>query len=406
MNRKISISVVDVSNKTWHFEGLRELHDFIQRESKYWKEKQDAVTSAKKQAHPYISNASGLLEQIAHTIDSWNENLKDWDDATLNQKTQSLNTSQIHQLQNYWLWSGHPYTNIFVNCNKTYSHHAATAFIDLILRSQITNITNRDTLFGILFAYEYLNQDSDLTKRRDSEKTSLDNLRNNLEETTTQLISEVENFKEELGEWDKETKNNWHHWLETSKIEHANLLAKNSKEFSTYLNDCITRISDLENTYQEKLRLEKPASYWKQSARTYGIQGGLWFFALLLSLLLGIFYFRDFFITWLSGNKTDVELSTIEGVILFGSVVTIYAFMVKVLSRLTFSSFHLMRDAQEREQLSYLYLALTNNKNIDEKSRDIVLQALFSRTDTGLLTAESGPTMPVVSEILKTARKQ
>ncbi len=208
MNRKISISVVDVSNKTWHFEGLRELHEFIQRESKYWKEKQAAMTSAKKQAHPYISNASSILEQITHTIDSWNENLENWDDATLNQQIQNLSTSRIRQLQNYWLWSGHPYTNIFANCNKTYSPDTASAFIDLILRNTISNITNRDTLFGVLFAYEYLNQDSDLTKRRDSEKTSLDNLRNNLEETTTQLISEVEKFKAELGEWDKETKNN------------------------------------------------------------------------------------------------------------------------------------------------------------------------------------------------------
>ncbi len=184
------------------------------------------------------------------------------------------------------------------------------------------------------------------------------------------------------------------------------MLAKNSKEFSTYLNDCVTRTSELENTYQEKLRLEKPATYWKRSARKYGIQGGLWSLALLASLLLGVYYFSEFFTDWLKGKEIDVELSTMQGVILFGSVVAIYAFMVKILSRLTFSSFHLMRDAEEREQLTYLYLALNNDQNIDEKSRDIVLQALFSRTDTGLLTAESGPTMPVVSEILKPARKQ
>lgn len=145
------------------------------------------------------------------------------------------------------------------------------------------------------------------------------------------------------------------------------------------------------------------SKYWKKSARKYGVQGGLWSLALLASVLLGIYYFSDFFTTWLKGKEIGVELNTIQGVILFGSVVAIYAFMVKVLSRLTFSSFYLMRDAEEREQLTYLYLALNNGKNIDEKSRDIVLQALFSRTETSLLTKESGPTMPVISEMLKSS---
>ena len=55
-----------------------------------------------------------------------------------------------------------------------------------------------------------------------------------------------------------------------------------------------------------------------------------------------------------------------------------------------------MRDAEEREQLTYLYLSLNNEKKIDEKSRDIILQALFSRSETGLLTGDSAPAMPGV----------
>lgn len=64
-----------------------------------------------------------------------------------------------------------------------------------------------------------------------------------------------------------------------------------------------------------------------------------------------------------------------------------------------------MRDAEEREQLTYLYLSLISDQEIDENSRDIVLQALFSRSETGLLTTETGPTMPSVGEILRTTSK-
>ncbi len=64
-----------------------------------------------------------------------------------------------------------------------------------------------------------------------------------------------------------------------------------------------------------------------------------------------------------------------------------------------------MRDAEEREQLTYLYLSLNQNSQLDSSSRDIVLQALFSRTDTGLLAGDSSPSMPGLNELIKSTLK-
>ena len=388
MDRKISLAVTDVSNKSWNFEGLRELRDFILSEAKYWKEKQDIVTSSKKPLHPYI-NCNVTLTHIVNTINSWEPNLKEWDEATFTQQLQNLNRTHINGLRNNWLWSGHPFSSVLVECNEKYNNATAASFIDLVLKNQVANINNnRDNLFGVMLAYEFINQDSDLTKRRNGEKVSLGHLRSQLEETTRLLINEIEEFKGDFTDWDKDTKESWQKWLTSTSTEHKTSQSTRNDEFRKYLDDCKTRISDLENTYQEKLRLEKPATYWKKSAKKYGIQGGLWSLALISSVILGIYYFSDFFTTWLAGKETDVKLSTIQGIILFGSILAIYAFLVKVLSRLTFSAFHLMRDSEEREQLTYLYLALNNDKSIDEKSRDIVLQALFSRSETGLLASD------------------
>ena len=127
--------------------------------------------------------------------------------------------------------------------------------------------------------------------------------------------------------------------------------------------------------------------------------------SLIMSVLLGIVYFSGFFSDWLKGQDVGIHLNTIQGIVIFGTILAVYAFLVRTLSRLTFSSFHLMRDAEEREQLTYLYLSLVNDKKLDENSRDIVLQALFSRSETGLLVSESGPTMPGVGEIIKSAAK-
>jgi len=64
-----------------------------------------------------------------------------------------------------------------------------------------------------------------------------------------------------------------------------------------------------------------------------------------------------------------------------------------------FSNFHLARDAEEREKLTYLYLALISNGQFNEDERKIVMQSLFSRSDTGLLKEDSSPTMPGVNSL-------
>ena len=86
-------------------------------------------------------------------------------------------------------------------------------------------------------------------------------------------------------------------------------------------------------------------------------------------------------------------------------MVAIFGFGIRVLSKLVFSSFHLMRDAQERNTLAMLYLSLFNEDVVDENSRDIVLQALFSRAEIGLIVSNSPPTLPSVSDLLKTPNK-
>lgn len=92
--------------------------------------------------------------------------------------------------------------------------------------------------------------------------------------------------------------------------------------------------------------------------------------------------------------------------VVFATLGAIFAFVIRVFARMAFSSFHLMRDAEEREQLTYLYLSLSKESEIDKESRDIVLQALFSRSETGLLNQDSGPSMPSGTEALKIALKR
>ena len=183
MNREISVQVSDAGGKTWDFSGLKEMQAFFESELVYWKENRESL-GEKNRMHPYLNSVTHL-EQITNAMKDWVKNLDSWDEATFNQQVQNLRRSHLNNLASHWLWSGHPYSSVFVECHKDYNQQTATSFIDLILKKQIGNVSNRDNFFGVMLAYEFLNQDSDLTKRRNGEKVSLDELRGQLEKTTT-----------------------------------------------------------------------------------------------------------------------------------------------------------------------------------------------------------------------------
>lgn len=412
MKRAISLTLNDVANKQVTFEDLRSLYVFAKEQSKFWSNASEKYQNP--QNHSYL-NSSNYFNQLVNLIDGWKDNLETWDDTQLNQQLNNQQRNLFNSIRQHWLWSGHPFVGAFLECNKQYGIQGATSFFTFIVNKQISNNGHKDGFIGSLLAYEFELQDSDLTKRRNSEKSSFNHLRNQLDETTQKLIGEVDEFKDNFSSWDKATQSNWQEWLDKTSLEHTTQQEsqkheheeqqKNQKdEFITYMDGCKARIADLENTYQEKLRLEKPATYWKKSAKKYGLQGSLWSLALIASILLGLVYFYDFFDSWLKGQALAVKLNTLQGAVIFGSILAVYAFLVKTISKLTFSSFHLMRDSEEREQLTYLYLSLNNDGQVDESSRELILQALFSRSETGLLAGESGPTMPV-HDLLKTVLK-
>ena len=75
-------------------------------------------------------------------------------------------------------------------------------------------------------------------------------------------------------------------------------------------------------------------------------------------------------------------------------MLSLLAYGIKILARLTFSSYHLSRDSEEREQLTHFYLALKKDASVSDGDRQLILQSLFSRADSGLLKEDSSPTMP------------
>ena len=256
----------------------------------------------------------------------------------------SGNTQKILQehLGGQWLWSGHDYVACFIEINRVCGGIQADQFI-------LASIT---------------------------------------------LNSDFETVNDEPTDW-LDLKRRWTSFLGHLLKQHSNQLDGYKRIFD-----------DLKKKYEEDLRYSASVEHWQNAGKKYKVQGDIYLVILFLLGIAGLFSFAILFNTWLEGDTIRVGLDTIQGVILFGTLLAIFAFLVRILSRLAFSSYHLMRDAGERELLTQFYLSLINENKIDESSRDIILQALFSRTETGLLTSDSSPTMPNFSvETIKSTMK-
>lgn len=402
MSKELKVVINDATGKRFDFTLYDDFYKFCEFERDWWQEKESMIKKSNMSPGTY-SQAASRFSNILIQLDGFN--FDEWNQHTLNQQVSNLQRNYIHPLNQSWLWSGHSLSEAMVNCNASYNASVANQFTNTVLGNQQISISNKDSLIGSVLAYEFLVGESSITSRTSAELAAMETVRESIQKYNSKISEDLEVFKGNFSEWLSSTKTEWTDWKQEQMIKTSDSHDERRDEFINFMDGCKVRIEDLENTYQEKLRLEKPAEYWKKSARKYGIQGSLWVVALVASSLMGIVYFYDFFTSWLLGQKLKVELSSLHGALIFASILTVYAFLIKTLSKLTFSSFHLMRDAEEREQLTYLYLSLNKDSQLDSSSRDIVLQALFSRTDTGLLAGDSSPSMPGLSELIKSSLK-
>lgn len=395
---EIDITLQDATGWSQKFTSLKNLIGFIDREQIFWEERYNEI----KLIHPDINNGYfNTPRSFKANTTQIREILKTQNITTpqTNQRVQDIK-SYLNSAKSSWLYSHSSITHHYIDLLKKYSVHTSNAYIQFIINKSTSNIANIDYFKGYMLAYEFENQDIDLVKRRDGERRSLGQIRSNFEETQDQLFGEVDHFKKEFDIWNQQNK------LDSEKLYrvHKKLGERNlnsqkenfsqsldewKAEFDAQKQDFEDKIKELEATYQEKLKLQKPAEYWNKAASKYDKQGRVWAGLAFSWGFVGLLLFGYLLSLWIANTPIKMNLSSLQGAVLFATLAAMFAYTLKLLSRMAFSSFHLMRDAEEREQLTYLYLALTHESEIDKDSRDILLQALFSRSETGLLSNES-----------------
>jgi possible abiZ len=199
------------------------------------------------------------------------------------------------------------------------------------------------------------------------------------------------------------------------KNEVLNYMKSTSDEFDIWKNDFKENINDwrdeidewkekmekkltiLENTYKEKLKLEAPEDLWNEKAENYGCAYKLWgFFVILLST--AIVYFVNKIITEFYFNSKINSISDNDilnyfpKTFLFVGILSLALYVLRVFVKITLSNKHLQLECEQKAALTRFYQALVHDgKDINENERLIIFNALFSKTESGLIKLSDTP---------------
>lgn len=376
--------------------GITDIYRFFKNQHKEWSKIDQNLPGLLKTSSDHFRDCVAKLESFIKSIE--NNVSRQWGD--IHQKI------RVHQPNSNVkiLTAEAPELDFLLQVHDDFRSSFVGAYDYLILKrvnnAKLNNNPGQsgDYLRGVNLAYEFELQDhTDLLQRRSNEKKSLGHLRSNFED----YISEVElNTTDYL----KRTKEKFDTHsdeivsLKNEKESTFNTWFGDTKEaFSTFDSNSHSKIEKLEKLYTEKLRLDAPVQYWGKRAFWMNIFSGFSVAGLvgvvgvcvyiLYSLLtedLAIYNVKE-----LLGDPGAVKWS-----IIYITLFSFLAYLVRTLAKVSFSFLHLARDAEERKQLTHVYLALSEESEMSKEDREIVLQSIFSRADTGLLKGDSSPTMP------------
>lgn len=202
-----------------------------------------------------------------------------------------------------------------------------------------------------------------------------------------------------------------------SEYDEASKIQKNSKNFFdesiddikqkfSKLNDNVIeaekRLKDLEEAYKEKLKLEAPEELWNSRANDQESSIFTWG-ALTIVTIIGLITLLSQYLipSILQGIPSGSYWINPTSMMFLATAFMIY--IIKVEIKFWTSSWHLKKVYQQKAALTRFYQALiADGKNINEEERLLIMKALFSEVNTGLVSnSEKSDLDVVINSILK-----
>ena len=386
-------------NFSQKFIGIPNFFKFLRDQHVGWQENDLPTNSKLGLGKNYFAQAFTTISDFVEQryLEEKESNLNSWANAGVRQPLIRLNDKGVLFFNSA--------KNKYLFVVKSYNHKIAEYTFEY-LTNQLQNhsFSNKQAFEGYSLGMNFENSSYDFGTRKGLEKSSitqikreLNNYSKNAENELTELITALRDKHDveiSLIENLRESREN----------EFENLVTAFETSAEEFEEKSIQRVEHLEKLYSELLKLKEPAKYWKNRAVKLKKEGRNATIGMVITL--AIIALLIYIVLWVTPEGMVKSFSTstsgaIKWSVAFIAFLSTCVFAVRVLNKLAFSSFHLARDAEEREQLCYVYLALLNEDAVGKDERQLILQSLFSRSDTGLLKEDSGPTMPtgIVSKL-------
>ncbi len=255
----------------------------------------------------------------------------------------------------------------------------------------------------------YENKTNTLVKE---ERKQFQALLGEIEDTRDQFISETDNIKSQSELAIQQLKEKHTKELDEQKEKFKKQFDDQDETASNLTKDIVLWYektkktgTTLTTTYEQKLTLKAPAKYWENLVKFYQGRGAMWsqitgvyFIAIAISLSYLIYHLPPALIE-------EWSLSKLQAVLFLFTLVSATFMLGRLLVKFTTSAYHLERDAKERWVLTLYYLALLKENAIKPEERDVILRALFARSDTGLLRVDQGIKIPSPDQIIRQANQ-
>lgn len=390
-------NLTDYMGNRIEFSTLGEVVSYLVSEHHFWSERIENTDKSNSGKLNEIRNQ--VLPKIMVYLQQVKSLLANQNHSNLEGQLQNLYRNQLQSFNSYWISSESTCIDSWLKLYEIHNQTIADKFLELV-RSPASNnsISNQNDIIAFFEYYKFKGYDTHgLFDFAQSTEESVETIRKKMEESSNQLFSSIHEKHEYIDKWHQDQINGFANQQESQNTQHTQQVSEQSSRFDDSMSDWKQRVADLEAEYKENLRFKGPAQYWQQAANTHIFWSMMWGIALLFIIVLGLLEVSDFFKYWLQAKALPIQLDTMQGAALLIAFASAYAFIISVLSKLTLSSVHLYRDAREREQLTHLYLSLANETEFNDESRQIILQSLFSRADSGLLGKDGGaPVMPII----------
>lgn len=356
------------------FRTLEELRDWYQREEAAWNWLRQAGPPGQ-QAWRTIENQR---RQLATAMTQAEQVVRGGGDFTPNHEQQLR--SALPQCSRL-IASDSKAGKFVLNLKEEGDPDRAGAAAALLLGQELANLSSPAILRGAL----------DVALMEEGITTSsIKAARDAYEEQVAQVTTELADLRSQHLELLAETtalRESASKLLESQKEAHDELLTGHRGATDSALDETKEDPSALKATYDAGLALRAPVTYWSRKKAEHKRLARNFAWASAAGLLVAVVVFAGL-VYWIIPREGDPTLGHVAALAILSAPLL---WGERVLIRNLLSNIHLATDAAEREVLIQTYLALARKGWAKEEELELVLQAIFRPTSTGLVRDDAAP---------------